>query len=321
MIPCEKENLNVILNSYEEIIGKHFNTDSGQSNPNAGGAEDGDSSNLDSPLLLKKEEEEDASDNEDGDETTLYKIEYYVVNMKRTLASKDLTEAIAKISDQDIGLLEIPCLQAIIKFKWKAYTRRFFVRQFYFMAAFLIFFFMDLGGLIDFDVAALDFITKLCLRIGCGICIFKLFLHELKQIRKSIKQYFSEFWNICDICFTLGYGIYVGLIYILDPVSDRAIIATLQCIIILLSFIKLNFFLRIFDSFSFLIQMLASVFLGLKNFLIFFAIFIFTFSAFLGVVMQPLDEFKNIEQVGFLIVAFRTSVGDFAFDNFLKEDN
>ena len=51
MIPCEKENLNVILSSYEEVIGKHFNADSGQSNPNAGGAEDADNSNLDSPLL------------------------------------------------------------------------------------------------------------------------------------------------------------------------------------------------------------------------------------------------------------------------------
>lgn len=51
-----------------------------------------------------------------------------------------------------------------------------------------------------------------------------------------------------------------------------------KCVIILLFFIKLNFFLRIFETFSFLVSMLQDVFSDLSAFLAFFMMAVAIFS-------------------------------------------
>jgi hypothetical protein len=51
----------------------------------------------------------------------------------------------------------------------------------------------------------------------------------------------------------------------------------------MLSFVKVAFFLRIFDEFSFLVQMMQAVFNDLKYFFYFFGIFVFFFSIVLNI--------------------------------------
>lgn len=80
------------------------------------------------------------------------------------------------------------------------------------------------------------------------------------------------------------YLTYVPFAYMQE--STIYIIKAIQCIIVLLTFIKITFFLRIFDEFSFLVQMMSSVFIDLRYFLMFFALFITTFGVFLSILID-----------------------------------
>ena len=80
---------------------------------------------------------------------------------------------------------------------------------------------------------------------------------------------------------------------------------------VLLSFIKMTFFLRIFDGFSFLVQMMSSVFVDLKQFLLFFAIFIAALAFSLSILIDKDKlEYEGIGFFGYFAMVFRSSIGD-----------
>ena len=81
---------------------------------------------------------------------------------------------------------------------------------------------------------------------------------------------------------------------------------------VLLAFIKVTFFLRIFDGFSFLVQMISSVFDDLKYFLMFFSLFMTTFAVMISILINPGDmkDYEDIGVFGYLAMAFRSSIGD-----------
>jgi hypothetical protein len=102
-------------------------------------------------------------------------------------------------------------------------------------------------------------------------------------------MYFQSFWNICDLVLLVTYAIYVPMSFKEDLSSSLAM-KSIQCIIVLFTLIKATYFLRIFDGFSFLVQMLRSVFIDLKFFLFFFAIFLVSFSFFLRILLPNTDD-------------------------------
>ncbi len=90
-----------------------------------------------------------------------------------------------------------------------------------------------------------------------------------------------------------------------------------KCLIILLLFIKLNFFLRIFETFSFLVSMLIDVFSDLSAFMAFFMMAVAIFSCFLQVLLpESKSGYEGAGYFSYLMMAFRTSIGDFTFDNY-----
>ena len=54
----------------------------------------------------------------------------------------------------------------------------------------------------------------------------------------------------------------------------------------LFAFIKVTFYMRIFEEFSFLVQIITSVFKDLRFFLLFFSMFITTFAVLLSIVLD-----------------------------------
>ena len=118
------------------------------------------------------------------------------------------------------------------------------------------------------------------------LLICYLNIHEVKTLfRIGYSEYFSDSWNYVDIAlfFTFGFELLVNYLVVIPGFEQ--IKKFLQTIIILLSFIKLNYFLRIFEGFSFLVQMLKGVFSDLKFFLSFFAFVVITFSLILSVLI------------------------------------
>ena len=89
----------------------------------------------------------------------------------------------------------------------------------------------------------------------------------------------------------------------------------------MLSFIKLNFFLRIFEGFSFLVSMLRGVFLDLKFFLSFFAFVVITFSLILSVLIPDASSsYPGTLIFAYVVMAFRTSLGDFDIEDYNRNE-
>jgi len=64
----------------------------------------------------------------------------------------------------------------------------------------------------------------------------------------------------------------------------------MKILIAVLSFLKLNTYLQMYESFSFLVNMLNEVFRELASFLAFFGMVIWTFSMFILVLMPSVKD-------------------------------
>ncbi len=90
-----------------------------------------------------------------------------------------------------------------------------------------------------------------------------------------------------------------------------------KIIIIILFFIKLMFFLRIFETFSFLVSMLQDVFSDLRAFMGFFMMAVVIFSCLIQVLLPETKvNYDGWGYFSYIVMAFRTSIGDYTFDNY-----
>jgi len=95
-------------------------------------------------------------------------------------------------------------------------------------------------------------------------------------------------------------------------------IVLLDIILVILTFLKINFFLRIYDGFSFLVSMLSGVFKDIKYFIIFFFVFILEFGIIFIILFsaKKIDEYDGIGIMGYFLMIFRIASGDFATDDY-----
>jgi hypothetical protein len=108
----------------------------------------------------------------------------------------------------------------------------------------------------------------------------------------------------------VAYIVYMFVSFLLK--DNLYLVKAIQVVIIVLSFVKLLFYLRIFKQLSFLIQMLLVVFVDMKHFLFFFGIVVTFFSITLSVLLNDdLTNYEGVGPVGYFIVALRQSIGDF----------
>ncbi len=108
----------------------------------------------------------------------------------------------------------------------------------------------------------------------------------------------------------VAYIVYMFVSFLLK--DNLYLVKAIQVVIIVLSFVKLLFYLRIFKQLSFLIQMLLVVFVDMKHFLFFFGIVVTFFSITLSVLLNDdLTNYEGVGPVGYFIVAMRQSIGDF----------
>jgi Ion transport protein len=152
------------------------------------------------------------------------------------------------------------------------------------------------------------------------LLLLPFLIHEIYQIRLSnFSDYISSIWNVCDLSIHLIYPSYIILSYL----SKDQLYATkcLQCCILILVFIKFLFFLRIFEPFSFLVQMFISVFRDMQNFIIFFSFVVIFFSIFLGILINDLSSYEGIGPAGYFVIALRQSLGDYDTSSFASNSD
>lgn len=90
-----------------------------------------------------------------------------------------------------------------------------------------------------------------------------------------------------------------------------------KIILIITFFFKLMFYLRIFETFSFLVSMLQDVFSKLSTFMGFFMMVVVIFSCLIQVLLpESKVNYDGWGYFSYIVMAFRTSIGDYTFDNY-----
>eukprot|EP00347_Sterkiella_histriomuscorum_P017645 403348548 len=263
--------------------------------------------------------------NQNGDKQQ-FPIEYHLINFPETLTNEP-TKLMEVLSETDnMELFEALAIQTIINFKWKQYTKSFFQTQFNIFLIFCIaFLFEILYSFTNVDRKADPPVDQrniyvFCLLKSLATIVLTYFLiYETKQALKQ-ENYFNEIWNFFDYMLILTYIGYI-ILEIFAPFNDSVII--IRLLIVFLSFLKVNFFLRIYDGFSFLVSMMAAVFVDLKYFIGFFLIFILEFGIVFAILFDAtsIEEYEGIGISAYFMMAFRTSSGDFNVDSYKDQSS
>lgn len=152
----------------------------------------------------------------------------------------------------------------------------------------------------------------------CSLIILYFAWREIQQLRvEGLKQYFmGDIWNKFDMLLCITYFAYAILstMFMFAPEESTTpeVMKILDIAVIMLSFCKLTFYLRIYDSMSFLVQMIQSVFYDLRFFLLFFGIFLSFFGLLLLVIIPVPSDYDtlSVSPLAYFLIALRTSVGD-----------
>ena len=158
------------------------------------------------------------------------------------------------VSDRDVTYMDIPCIQAVIDFKWNTYTFWYFSYKFILLLMFVK------SLLVDLLICNNSFMEntikcQIASRSVCGVVISYFFFYEIRQLLRNfnILDYYRSLWNIFDTLFIIAYVCYIPISFL----SYDLVIISTQAVVIMVTFIKIIYFLRIFQDFSFMIQMLA----------------------------------------------------------------
>lgn len=122
-------------------------------------------------------------------------------------------------------------------------------------------------------------------------------LYELIQLRKiGFQEYYKDLWNIVDLSFILT---------LVVEASRETKSTFLTLLLLLISCLKLLFFLRIFLSIGFIVMMIANVLSSLTGFLTIFAL-LNTFFALSYFVAADLDSSTSEK---YFVDALKLSLG------------
>ncbi|CDW85239.1 wd-40 repeat protein [Stylonychia lemnae] len=258
-------------------------------------------------------------------------IEYHLINLPLSLRNNPqmLMQVLSETEKPEY--FENKIIQAIINFKWNTYTKSFYQNRFYFYMIFMASFIFDIfystyatQNILDEsnnkEVLQPNIWLQISTKIICSLVLLYFLIYEIQQIRVQRGDYFKDGWNYFDFTHILAYTTYCILDFTNDAQVNQILI---KILVIVLSFMKIFFFLRIYDGFSFLVQMMAGVFKDLKYFLIFFLIFILQFGMIFLVLFkaQQIDEYNGVNKLAYFLMAFRISSGDFQLDDYHTQED
>lgn len=146
-----------------------------------------------------------------------------------------------------------------------------------------------------------------------------LLVIESIQIREDRSEYFMG-WNIIDFS-QLCLFYFLLYLRLRGYDNDLAFFPLLKLINILLAFIKMGFFVRIFEEYGFLVQMVNSVLRSLIPFTVVYIILVLIFSICNVVLRLKVDEeVDEAQQLTYfqktVLQTFRTGIGELGVPNF-----
>ncbi len=116
----------------------------------------------------------------------------------------------------------------------------------------------------------------------------------------------GDFWNFIDIVFIFIYISYFVTSFIYDPADFRLV--GLKCTILFLFGIKLNFYLRLFEGFGFLVQMIVITFRDIGQFLLYFFILLSFMAIQISVILEEPDSYDGIHIMKWFVIALQLDI-------------
>lgn len=119
----------------------------------------------------------------------------------------------------------------------------------------------------------------------------------------------TDFWNFADISLIFIYIAYFVTSFLYLPTDYR--ITGLQCSIIFIFAIKINFYLRLFEGFGFLVQMIVTTFRDIGYFLLYFFILLAFMAIQIFLIMdKELEGYDGIGSVKWYVIALQLNIAD-----------
>jgi hypothetical protein len=223
-----------------------------------------------------------------------YKIKY-TLNMlpaviydgEECLGVNDILEALGGTDEQII--FDSKIVQDFYEFQWENYAM-----HIHYFGAFIHFIYLIVFSAYVNDIYMYrNFDNRIAHSWAILIClIYPLFYDGLQLIKSGPSDYFQDPWNFID-----QFHIWFGIINVAlqrfssDILHPMNILVMVSVTFIML--IKTFFYLRVFDSMSFLVSMLKQVFLDLRPFMAFLLILYWILALILSAIDWGNYEFDN----------------------------
>ena len=165
-----------------------------------------------------------------------------------------------------------------------------------------------------------------------GLIIISLYFlqNEFKQFMRRGASYFTDFWNLIDILPTFLVCVMCAIEVAIEEhdkfYSDPWVVCVLS-FISLLMWMKMGYFLRLFQRFAYLINMILRVIKDMVSFLVVMLIGVAAFTESFLIISDSITmDASKPGEVGFagtplnaIFYVYRMAVGDFDFGDFEGE--
>ena len=152
------------------------------------------------------------------------------------------------------------------------------------------------------------FESQVCIFISFVTSII-FFVYEVIQIKTDGFDYFSEFWNLVDL---LGYACF--WVFFSGSFEKAPEVETyLKVMVILQMIVKVNFFLRIYDKFGLLVNLISTCFIDIIPFSTYLFIWIICFIMLYiqsGIIAPGRKGLKEGDFVGMFLYVWENSIGN-----------
>lgn len=172
-------------------------------------------------------------------------------------------------------------------------------------------------------------VEALIMTLSFGSQLYFYFIEVVQMKQKGIIEYAKEgFWNFVE---TSQFFVFMAL-YILRAVDtfsdsnrDGVDVIVLQLYLMVVGFVKILFFIRIYEEYGFLVQMVGNTVIQLIPFLVFFIMWILFFAILYWILKVEIDsgdeEYLNLPNFfKYFFMTYRNSIGDISVPGYTNWD-
>jgi len=177
-----------------------------------------------------------------------------------------------------------PVVMALVQVLWRKYYEKIYDRLFkpfcvYFFLV-VIYFSFFLHDRTEKEVSTLEYLLIIGIEMSIIICIIGFLGIELIQLNNgSIAEYISDFWNMTDVCSMILNATIIFLCHAAQHTEsiDFKTIRLIASVAVFIIWLKMFFWMRLFESTSGFIRMLTETLMDIKVFMIMLLLCLFMF--------------------------------------------